>query len=582
MVKLTIDGIETTVEDNTSILDAAASVNIKIPTLCFLRDINEIDACRMCVVELEGLDHLVPACVAICKDGMVVHTNSPRVRNARAVNLRLILAQHNTDCTMCTRNENCELQDLCRDLNVRFNPYSKKIRTVDWNSDAPLIRDDSKCIMCMRCINICEKVQSVKLWDIIGTGSRSRVGISLGRNISESDCTFCGQCITHCPVGALSERDDTERVFEALKNPEIKTVVQVAPAVRSAWAEHLGLDRTDAVPGKLVSALRRIGFDFVFDTDFSADLTIMEEGSEFIERFTHKSDYSWPMFTSCCPGWVRFLKSSYPEFTANLSTAKSPQQMFGAVAKSYFAEKQGIDPHKLFVVSIMPCVSKKSECEQPNQNDACGDRDVDVVLTTRELERLIREEHIDVQSLECSNFDSPLGTGTGAAVIFGTTGGVMEAALRSAYFLVTGKNPPVDAFRISNDCIPVWQDAEFEIPGAGIVRVAIASGLSNTRKLLEAIKSHKVYYDFVEIMACPGGCAGGGGQPIHAGCELGQARGDHLRKLDSESAIRFSHENPEVQTLYHDYLGKPLGEISHHLLHTDHNAWSMPGMSNQK
>ena len=576
MVRLTIDGIETTVADNTSILDAAASINIRIPTLCFLRDINEIDACRMCIVELEGLERLVPACVAICKEGMVVHTNSPRVRAARAVNLRLILAQHNTDCTMCVRNGNCELQELCRDLNVRFNPYEKKVRCASWPAASPLIRDESKCIMCMRCINICEKVQSVRLWDLVGTGSRSHVGISLGRDITESDCTFCGQCITHCPVGALTERDDTEAVFEALKNPDITTVVQVAPAVRAAWAEHLGLSDREATPGRLAAVLRKIGFDYVFDTDFSADLTIMEEGSEFIERFTHKSDYSWPMFTSCCPGWVRFLKASYPELVSGLSTAKSPQQMFGAVAKSYFAERSGIDPHRLFIVSIMPCVSKKSECDEPNQNDACGDKDVDVVLTTRELERLIREEHIDVSHAEEEAFDSPLGTGTGAAVIFGTTGGVMEAALRSAYYLVTGQNPQADAFSgVRPREGEAWHEAEFTIPGAGTVRTAVASGLGNARKLIEAIKSGQVQYDFVEIMACPGGCAGGGGQPIHAGCELAAVRGSLLHSLDKGSVIRFSHENPEVQTLYKDYLGEPLSEKSHHLLHTDHNGWDI-------
>lgn len=579
MVKLTIDGVEVNVAENTSILDAASSVGIKIPTLCFLRDINEIDACRMCVVELEGVDRLVPACVAVCKDGMVVKTNSTRVREARAVNLRLILSQHNTDCTMCARSGNCELQDLCRDLNVRFNPYSKSVKSLNW-PETPLIRDESKCIKCMRCINICEKVQSVRVWDIVGTGSRSTVGVGNGRSFTESDCVFCGQCVTHCPVGALIERDDTEKVFDALKAKDITTVVQVAPAVRAAWAEHLGLSYGEATPGKLAAALRRIGFDYVFDTDFAADLTIMEEGSEFIERFTHKSEYSWPMFTSCCPGWVRFVKNSYPDLAKNLSTAKSPQQMFGAIAKSYFAEKAGIDPHKMFVVSIMPCISKKNECDLPGMNDACGDKDVDVVLTTRELERLIREEHIDIASLEDEGFDSPLGTGTGAAVIFGATGGVTEAALRSAYYLVTGSNPPADAFKQvraagasgksldKNEEPGSWREAVFTIPGAGEVKVAVTSGLGNTRKLLEAVEAHEVEYDFVEIMACPGGCAGGGGQPINAGVEPGAERGDVLWTLDEKSNIRFSHENPDVQQLYKYFLHEPLSEKAHHLLHT--------------
>lgn len=580
MVNLTIDGINVTVEDNTSILDAATSVGIKIPTLCFLRDINEIDACRMCVVEVEGCDRLVPACVALCKEGMIVYSNSGRVREARAVNLRLILSQHNTDCTMCARSGNCELQDLCRDLNVRFNPYSKSVKTFNW-PNTPLIRDESKCIKCMRCINICEKVQSVSVWDIVGTGSRSTVGVGGGKSFTESSCVYCGQCVTHCPVGALVERDDTERVFAALNDPDITTVVQIAPAVRAAWAEHLGLSHDEATPGKLAAALRRIGFDYIFDTDFSADLTIMEEGSEFIERFKHKKAHSWPMFTSCCPGWVRFVNTQYPDMAANLSTAKSPQQMFGAIAKSYFADKAGIDPHSMFVVSIMPCVAKKNECDLPGMNDACGDKDVDVVLTTRELERLIREEHVDITSLKAEKFDSPLGTGTGAAVIFGATGGVMEAALRSAYYLVTGTNPSVDAFKSvraegakgrktskNSDASRPWREAIFTIPGVGDIKVAVTSGLGNTRKLIEAIRAHEVEYDFVEIMACPGGCAGGGGQPISAGRELGAERGDVLWSLDSKSKLRFSHENPEVQALYKDYLGKPLGEKSHHLLHT--------------
>ena len=360
-----------------------------------------------------------------------------------------------------------------------------------------------------------------------------------------------------------------------LADPTLTTVVQVAPAVRAAWTEYFAPSSGQAAPGVLASALRELGFDYVFDTNFSADLTIMEEGSEFIERFTHKDAYSWPMFTSCCPGWVRFVKGQFPQFAKNLSTAKSPQQMFGAVAKSYFAEKIGIDPKNLRVISVMPCTSKKAEAALPTMKDACGDADVDVVITTRELVRMLRCSMIDPAALEEGSFDSPLGSGTGAAVIFGATGGVMDAALRSAYYLVTGENPDPDAFTAVRG-MQGWKEASFDIPGAGTVRTAVVSGLGNTRKLMEAIASGHVQYDFVEVMACPGGCAGGGGQPIHDGEECAEARGNVLWRLDHKMPLRFSHENPDVQALYKEYLGKPLSERSHHLLHTDIEAWQMP------
>ena len=418
-------------------------------------------------------------------------------------------------------------------------------------------------------------MQGLRIWEVTGTGKRTNIAVKGGVKLNKSDCTFCGQCVTHCPTGALAERDDTARVFAALADPEITTVVQVAPAVRAAWAEIFGVTREFASPKRMAAALRRIGFNYVFDTNFTADLTIMEEGTEFIERFTHRADYNWPMFTSCCPGWVRFLKGQFPEFTDNLSTAKSPQQMFGAVAKSYFAEKMGIDPKKMFVVSIMPCTSKKTECEHDVFSDACGDPDVDVVLTTREFTRMLRAEHVNVPALPEEDFDSPLGSGTGAAVIFGATGGVMDAALRTAYTVLTGSEPDADAF-VQVRGLDGWKSAVFTIPGVGDVRVAVASGLGNTRKLLEAIKAGKAEYDFVEIMACPGGCAGGGGQPIEEGCELAGVRGDNLWELDKKSALRYSHQNPDITAIYNEYFGKPLGERSHHLLHTDHHAWDMP------
>ena len=578
MVTFKINGRELSASKGTTILEAAEKAGIPIPHLCFLKEINEIAACRMCVVEIEGTDRLVPACNTEVLEGMVIQTNSPRVRQARKTNLRLILSQHNSSCTTCIRSGFCELQRLSHDLNIHYQPYDVQPERTRVDLSTPIVREASKCIKCMRCVQICDKIQGMHIWDVAGTGSRTTVDVSYNRYLKNTACTFCGQCVTHCPTGALTVRDDTNRVLRALADPEITTVVQVAPAVRVAWAEVFGtINKNKQVPvGKLAAALRRMGFDYVFDTNFTADLTIMEEGSEFIQRFTHRGKHRWPMFTSCCPGWVRFLKTQYPAYTENLSTAKSPQQMFGAVAKSYFAEKMGIDPHKMCVVSIMPCSAKKAESELPTMRDACGDPDVDVVLTTREMVRLFRSDCIVPADLEEEPFDSPLGSGTGAAVIFGATGGVMDAALRSAYFLVTGKNPDPDAFREIRGSKP-WKEAVFNIPGAGDVRVAVVSGLGNTRKLMEAVDSGAADYDFVEVMACPGGCAGGGGQPIHEGVEMAAARGSQLWKLDAASGIRFSHENPDVQELYRTYLKKPLGERSHHLLHTDHEAWdAMP------
>ena len=578
MVTLTIDHKTVTVPEGTTILEAARSIKLDIPTLCYLKDLNEIGACRLCIVEVKGQERLVPSCNNVVAEGMEVYTNSPRVREARRVNLRLILSQHDTKCTQCTRSGNCKLQDLCNDYNLLGDHYVKDLRPVAEHFDTPVIRLENRCVKCMRCIQICDKVQDMHIWDLIGTGSRTNVGVAGHRTLKDSDCTFCGQCITHCPVGALQEHDDTGKVFDALANPKKITVVQVAPAVRAAWAEYYHLNPKFATAERMVSGLKHMGFDYVFDTNFTADLTIMEEGSEFIERFTHRDRYTWPMFTSCCPGWVRFLKGQYPAYTDNLSTAKSPQQMFGAVAKSYFADKLGVDPHDIFVVSIMPCTSKKSEAALPTMNDVCGDPDVDVVLTTREMVRMFRGEQVDPRVLPETPFDSPLGTGTGAAVIFGATGGVMDAALRSAYYLVTGQNPDADAF-VDVRGMDGWKEATFNIPGAGAVRVAVTSGLGNTRKLMRALEAGEVSYDFVEVMACPGGCAGGGGQPIHDGKELAESRGGVLWGLDKKAAIRYSHENPDVQALYRDYLKAPLSHKAHHLLHTDHHAWKMP---NQK
>ena len=577
MVRLTVNGIALEVPENTTILEAAKLAGTPVPSLCYWKGLNEIGACRVCVVEVEGVDKLVTACNNPVREGMAVHTNSPRVRAARRTNLRLILSQHDCQCAFCVRSGNCALQKMAMEANLLYIPYPIDIRKSQWDRSAPLIRQESKCIKCMRCIQVCDKIQGLNIWDVAGTGSRVSVNVSRNRTIREADCAFCGQCITHCPTAALRERDDTELVLDALADPEITTVVQVAPAVRVAWAEQFGLTPGQETTGKMVTALKRLGFDYVFDTNFAADLTILEEGSEFVERFTHREDYAWPMFTSCCPGWVRFVKSNYPEFTDNLSTAKSPQQMFGAVAKSYFAEKMGLDPHKIKVVSIMPCLAKKEEAALPPLRDACGDPDVDIVLTTREFARMVRGDHIQVRNLPESAFDSPLGSGTGAAVVFGATGGVMDAALRSAYYLITGRNPNADTFRaVRGMDRGAWKEAAFNIPGAGVVRVAVVSSLGRTRKLLEALRRGDVHYDFVEVMACPGGCAGGGGQPIADGVEMAEYRGDALWELDKGEKVRYSHENNDVQTLYREYLEKPCGQRSHHLLHTDHHAWEMP------
>ena len=582
MVTLTINGKTVCVPEGTSILDAARAANIDIPTLCYLKDLNEIGACRICMVEVEGQETLVAACDNEVHAGMVIHTNSQKVRMTRRVNLQLLLSQHEVNCVKCTRSGNCKLQKLANDYNLLGAPYQKKLRPAPVDYSAPILRFENRCVKCMRCVQVCDKVQGVHIWDLVGTGSRTTVGTAKADSLSQSLCTYCGQCVTHCPVGALEERDDTDHVYRMLADPTLTTVVQVAPAVRAAWTEYFGLSPEQAAPGVLASALRELGFDYVFDTNFSADLTIMEEGSEFIERFTHKEQYQWPMFTSCCPGWVRFVKSQYPELTGNLSTAKSPQQMLGAVAKSYFAEKAGIDAKRLFVVSIMPCVAKKFECDVEQVNSAGHGKDVDLVLTTRELDRLIRCDSIKPQDLMDMPFDDIFGEGSGAAVIFGTTGGVMEAALRSAYYLVTGSNPDPDAFKEVRG-MDGWKEAKFDLAGTTL-KVAAASGLGNARKLIDAVNRGDAEYDFVEIMACPGGCVGGGGQPFVDGKEFAPKRALKLYGLDKVNNLRFSHENQAVQQTYQEYLGKPLSKESHHLLHTHLADWDleMKSLNGQK
>lgn len=573
MVKLTINNQEISVPEHTTIMEAAEMLNIFIPNLCYLKDLNEIGACRVCVVEVEGVSRLVTSCNNAVSEGMVVTTNSPKVRASRKTNVELILSQHDARCATCVRSGNCSLQEISNDLGIIDNPYKENIPLAHWNDDFPLIRDYEKCIKCMRCIEICDKIQGLNVWDMSKTGSRTTVDVSHNRRIEEADCALCGQCITHCPTAALRERDDTDRVYEALGTKDKITIVQIAPAVRAAWGEDLGLPREFATVKRLVAALRKIGFDYIFDTNFAADLTIMEEGSEFLQRLGDKENQKWPMFTSCCPGWVRFINTQYPDMVDQLSTAKSPQQMFGAIAKTYYARLLGVDPDRIFSVSIMPCTAKKYEAGVSVMADAGSGQDVDVVLTTREIDRMIRAEKINPALLEEEEFDTPLGEGTGAAVIFGATGGVMEAALRSAYYLVTGENPDPDAFEDVRGR-EGWREASFDLAGSKL-KVAIASGLGNTRRLIEAIRSGEASYDFVEIMACPGGCAGGGGQPIEDGKELAGVRMDVLYGLDTVADLRFSHENPSVIKCYEDFLGAPLSARSHKLLHTNQKSWEL-------
>ena len=578
MVNATINGRAVCVPEGTTIKEAAESVGIRIPTLCYFKDLNEIGACRVCCVEVEGETRMVPSCNNPLREGMVIHTNSPRARETRRVNVELILSQHDCHCATCVRSGNCALQKLSNDLGILVNPYEEDLPHgihAKWTTTFPLFRDAKKCIKCMRCVQVCEKMQSLGIWELTGSGGRSTIDVSYNRRIKDADCALCGQCVTHCPLGALRERDDVDRALEALADPEKITVVQIAPAVRTAWGEAFGLPREQATVARLTAGLRQMGFDYIFDTAFSADLTIMEEAAEFLERLKAGALAQNPMFTSCCPGWVRFLKSQYPEMTPLLSTAKSPQQMFGAAAKSWFASRLGVDPKKIYCISIMPCLAKKAECDLPTMRNEAYGKDVDLVLTTREVDRLLRSDNIDVCALPEEPCDDPMGVGTGAGVIFGATGGVMEAALRTAYFLVTGENPPADAFRdVRGE--RGWREADFEIAGQ-LLHVAVASGLGNARRLVEAVRAGEVRYDFVEIMACPGGCSGGGGQPIRDGEELAYTRGAVLYGLDEIADLRYSHENPSVQALYREYLGAPLSEPAETLLHTEHSGWFMPG-----
>lgn len=572
MVKLSIDGRETSASEGSTILDAAAGLGIKIPTLCALKDLNIIGSCRVCLVQVEGEEAPCAACNTPVREGMEVRTDTPQVAAMRRANVEALLDSHRSECTSCARVDTCALRKLAADFAVGESTCDMPAKGV-WNEDFPLIRDSSKCIKCMRCVAFCEKVQHCAVWEPSGSGTGASVAVKDGLDISEAGCALCGQCITHCPTGALTARSDIDKVLDALLNPEVMTVVQVAPAVRAAWGEGVKLSREQATPGRMASALRALGFDRVFDTDFAADLTIMEEGSEFLEFV--KSDKPRPMFTSCCPGWVRFAKLHHPEIVPQLSSAKSPHQMMGALVKNTLREAAEAGGKKrIFCVSVMPCVAKKYECDVPELSTE-GGRDVDAVLTVREFDRMLRMFSVDCAALEETDFDSPLGLSTGAATIFGRTGGVMEAALRTAVSILEGAPASFEAC----DCTAATPEhpwMEKELSAAGLtVRIAVASGLGNTEKLLNALESGEVAYDFVEIMACPGGCVGGGGQPIRFNRELAKERTAVLDKLDAEDSLRMSHDNPDIQKLYKTCLEKPLSHVAHEWLHTNQEEWTI-------
>ena len=572
-VTITIDGIKVTVPENYTVLEAAREAQINIPTLCYLKDVQQIGACRLCLVEIKGARAYQAACVAPISDGMEIYTNTEKLRKVRKINLELILSTHNRECTSCVRSGNCELAALCKEYGVSDYPYDGAKNEYEVDDLSPsLVRDNSKCISCRRCIAACNDVQKIGAIGLSNRGIKTVVGSAFERSIVDAPCVYCGQCILACPVGALKEKDNTADVWEALNDPEKYVVVQPAPAVRATLGEEFGMPMGTSVTGKLATALRRLGFDKVFDTDFGADLTIMEEGTELIQRIQNGGVL--PMITSCSPGWIKYCETFFPEFIPNLSSCKSPHEMEGALIKSYFAEKEGIDPKNIYVVSVMPCTSKKYEAARPELSRD-GMKDVDAVITVRELARMIKTASIDFVRLPDSDFDSVMGESTGASVIFGTTGGVMEAALRTVYEVVTGNELADVNFEAVRGTEGI-KEAEVDL-GGKVVKVAVAHGTANAKALLESIKRGEKQYDFIEIMACPGGCIHGGGTPIVSATDrsyidVKAERAKALYAEDAGKAKRKSHENEEVKKLYAEYLGEIGGHKAHELLHTHYTA----------
>ena len=569
MIKINIDGREIEVEEGITVLQAARKAKIDIPTLCFLKDVNSAGDCRMCIVEIEGRRGLVPSCNTIVEEGMRIKTNTSKINESRKVILDLILSSHNRTCLTCVRNGNCELQTLAEKFGMAEIEYpGKEVEPHIDDLSPSIVRDASKCIMCKRCVATCKEVQKISAIDVAGRGFKSHISTTNEVSLNDVNCTNCGQCIQACPTGALREKETIDDVWLKLKDPNTYVVVQTAPAVRVALGEEFNMSIGTNVTGKMVSALKRLGFDKVFDTNTGADITIMEEASEFIERV--QGNGVLPMITSCSPGWIKYIEMNYPELLPHLSTCKSPHQMFGALIKTYFAQKEGIDSNKIYVVSVMPCVAKKFE-RQREEMQVNGLVDVDNVITTRELARMIKQAGIEFIDLEDEEFDNPMGEATGAAAIFGTTGGVMEAALRTAQDILTCQDLPKIEFEAVRGGDGI-KKATVNVAGNDITVVA-ASGLANAQKIMEEIKNGKADYQFVEIMACPGGCIMGGGQPVKSSkirreVDVRKLRAEALYSIDEKSVIRKSHDNPVVKKIYQEFLQRPGSHKSHELLHT--------------